>query len=503
MSSMTQARVLGVFAHPDDESIAAGTFLALAAHRGHDVSVITSTRGERGEVVPADLAHLATDPAALGDHRAAELSQALAALGVRRHLFLDRVPALTTVRPARFFDSGMVWVRPGLAGPAPAAGEDAFSLLDPKIPATLLAIVLRQLRPDVVITEDPDGGYGHPDHLQTHRAVMQAVEIAARREVDTPELAALTPWRVPAVAWVTQPASAVRRALDQLTEHFGPAGPGVADNGQPLTLMAPDELPAMAVPDAEIGAIVPAADVVPEVLGALRAHGSQLCVVAGVDGASPLAGYLATSNGVISPLLDHVAVRTAPGYEAHPVRDMLTTPADPAPHERDTASSAVTRRSRPSRDDRAPDASATRAAGGSSGEAAASSLGGATTSVLCVLLGLVVAALGTVVHRYASGGVPVGLILALLAVLTAATTARALRGGRGLFLAAAAAVGTSQVMAFVRPGGDVLVTNEAVSYAWLFGVPIACLLALLLPRRRFASPPQAAASADTTPKVSR
>lgn len=497
MSSIRQQRVLGVFAHPDDESIAAGTFLALAARQGHDVSVITCTRGERGEVVPAELDHLERDGEALAAHREQELTKALAELGVHRHLFLDQVPALTQSRPARFVDSGMTWVRPGLAGPAPDAGPEAFSRLDTKIAATLLAIVIRQLRPDVLITEDPHGGYGHPDHLQAHRAAMLAVELAGRREVDTPELAALAPWQVPAVAWVTQSAADARRALEQLAEHFGPAGPGAAENGQPMSILGAQDLPAMAVEPADIQAMVPARSVISEVLAALRAHASQLCVVAGVDGDGPLAGYLATSNGVITPLLDHVAVRTAPGYDAEPITTMLTTPALPPTTTPDVPAADVTRPARATttrtvpadrldRADRSTPAGLTGDEGPPANRIA--------THVLCAVLGIVVAAVGTVVHRYASGDVPVGIILALAAVLTAATTARALARGTGLFLMAGGAILTSQVMAFVRPGDDVLVTNDAISYAWLFGVPLACLLALALPRAWFAALPAARGS---------
>lgn len=513
MSSMTQHRVLGVFAHPDDESIAGGTFLALAAHRGHDVSVITCTRGERGEVVPPAIAHLATDAEALADHREHELSRALAELGAARHLFLDQVPALAADRPRRFVDSGMSWVRPGLAGPAPDASDDAFATLDVEVLATLLAIVVRQLRPDVVITEDPDGGYGHPDHVQAHRVTMRAVALAADREAPLAELAAHRPWQVAAVAWVTQDVDAVRGALDHLTEHLRRTGATHCANGEPLSIIGSDDLPASAVPAAEIDSTVAAAAAVPAVLAALRAHESQLCVVGGLDGPRPLVGYLATSNGVLSPLLDEIAVRTAPGYPAEVVDRMLTTPAGERGAGTDgsglTDDPGLTRLDveargdgpRPGTAPGSPPSDRVLRSPGNGGPAAESRAGRVVTNLLCIVLGLGVGALGTVVHRYQQGPLPTGLVLALLGVLAAGATARALGGGAGLFVMSGATVLTTQAMAFTRPGGDVLVTNEAISYVWLFGVVVACILAALLPRSWFASARRPRSGSTATPDL--
>ena len=100
--------------------------------------------------------------------------------------------------------------------------------------------------------------------------------------------------------------------------------------------------------------------------------------------------------------------------------------------------------------------------------------------------GLVMGMLGTVVHRYSIEGWPVGVVIALLGVLAAAVAARALGGGGGLLVAAIAVVLITQAMAFLRPGGDILVTDEVISYVWLFGAPAACVLAAVLPRSWFA-----------------
>src|SRR5690625_7702308 len=102
MTTPPEHRLLAVFAHPDDETIGAGGLLAMAVAAGVDVSVVTCTRGERGEVIPADLAALAGDPQGVAAHRERALSTALALLGVQRHMFLGHVPGLPWARPDRF-----------------------------------------------------------------------------------------------------------------------------------------------------------------------------------------------------------------------------------------------------------------------------------------------------------------------------------------------------------------------------------------------------------------
>jgi N-acetyl-1-D-myo-inositol-2-amino-2-deoxy-alpha-D-glucopyranoside deacetylase len=95
------------------------------------------------------------------------------------------------------------------------------------------------------------------------------------------------------------------------------------------------------------------------------------------------------------------------------------------------------------------------------------------------------------VHRWEWQGWPAGMALALLSVLVAATAARAFAGSGGVILATLSVVFVTQAMTFVRPGGDILVTNEALSYVWLLGAPILAVAAVLLPRRWFADVPRA------------
>ncbi|MEE6289150.1 PIG-L family deacetylase [Georgenia sp. MJ173] len=490
-------RLLGVFAHPDDETIAAGSTLAVAVAAGVDVSVVSCTRGERGEVIPPELAHLAGDGGALAARRESELAAALTELGVDRHLFLDQVPGLEGHRPARFVDSGMTWVAPGIAGPVPDAGPDAFSRVDVELAARLLAVVIRHLRPTVLLTEEPTGGYGHPDHVHAHRVAMRAVEIAAAQEPWSPPagdaadpLDGLPSWQVSTVLWVAQAEPDLREAVDRLGRHLAAPGHGDDDgvpatslfgaDGRPLVVThlgdaepAGTELPGLIVPTAEITAVVDATAVVDRVLGALRAHRTQVQAVAPIAGQPLLAGRFALSNNVLMPLLDRAYIRVAPGFDgAADLVAVLTAATVPSPS---LGSTPVDPR---------------RAAIGTGAASARMDRlitgGGAAAIVMCAVVGVVMAMLGTAVHRYELGGWPVGMAVGLVGVLAGAVTARAVAAGSGLLTTVLAVVMTTQAMAFIRPGADVIVTGQPIGYVWLFGAPVMCFVAAFLPRRWFA-----------------
>lgn len=197
-------RLLFVHAHPDDESIANGATMARYVAEQAHVSLVTCTRGELGEVIPVDLAHLAADAQdRLGEHRVGELAAAMAALGVTEYRFLDEVDAVRG--PVHYRDSGMIWGPDGRAHPAPDTLPGAFALADVEDAAARLAAVVREVRPQVVVTYDPDGGYGHPDHVQAHRVTMRAVELAAE-PADSGRGG--RPWSVAKVYWTVPPEQA-------------------------------------------------------------------------------------------------------------------------------------------------------------------------------------------------------------------------------------------------------------------------------------------------------
>ncbi|MDO5701011.1 MAG: PIG-L family deacetylase [Bowdeniella nasicola] len=156
-------------AHPDDETLATGALLAHLAATGRRGAVVTATRGERGEVrADADLAG-----ASLVQVRRRELRCALEHLGVTRHTYLAE-------GTQNWRDSGMRWIRPGLAGPAEVAERDpaAFTAGDVQVQAAQLAAQVRAWECDALVSYDDAGTYGHPDHVQMHHVARAAARAA-------------------------------------------------------------------------------------------------------------------------------------------------------------------------------------------------------------------------------------------------------------------------------------------------------------------------------------
>ena len=300
--------LLAVHAHPDDETISTGALLATWAASGAPVTVLTCTRGERGEVIPAGQAELAVDavdpvdPVDLAAHRELELAAALAALGVTGHVFLDQVPG-SGVAGRRFTDSGMAWVGPGRAGRTDDAPEDAFVRIPLDDAAGRLADLICERRPDVVVGYEPGGGYGHPDHVQAHRVMRRGVELAAGRGPAS--------HRVPAVLWAAVDVAALRAGRAELS----------ADGG--LTPAGPDEpAPSAAVDPGQVDMSVDVLPVLDVVITGLRAHATQVQGVralAGADGRAAV-GCFALSNAVLQPVLRRECYRFDPDWAPAPVR---------------------------------------------------------------------------------------------------------------------------------------------------------------------------------------
>ncbi|MFE6482804.1 N-acetyl-1-D-myo-inositol-2-amino-2-deoxy-alpha-D-glucopyranoside deacetylase [Streptomyces sp. NPDC057757] len=201
MTELPDRRLLLVHAHPDDESINNGATMARYAAEGAHVTLVTCTLGEEGEVIPSELAHLAADrEGGLGAYRVGELTAAMKELGVTDHRFLGG--------PGRYRDSGMMGTeqnrRPG-----------AFWSADVDEAAGHLVEVIREVRPQVLVTYDPDGGYGHPDHIQAHRVATRAAELAARADFRP---GPGEPWPIAKVYWNRVPRSVAEEAFDRLRE---------------------------------------------------------------------------------------------------------------------------------------------------------------------------------------------------------------------------------------------------------------------------------------------
>ena len=218
MTSTPQAptTLLCVHPHPDDESIACGGVLARAAANGVRTVVVTCTAGEEGE----NLAGIDLGDEDLVTHRRRELAAALAALGVHQHHALG------------YRDSGM-------AGTAGNQHPDSFHAADLEVAALALAAIIRTEQPEVVVSDDEMGTYGHPDHVKAHQVTVRAVEVAADHTTALPG----TPWRVAKRYSHTLAKSrllASHRAL-LAAGLASPFGEAAVERGQDLPLGTPDE----------------------------------------------------------------------------------------------------------------------------------------------------------------------------------------------------------------------------------------------------------------------
>jgi N-acetyl-1-D-myo-inositol-2-amino-2-deoxy-alpha-D-glucopyranoside deacetylase len=268
---MTGRRLLLVHAHPDDECLNNGATMAAAVAAGTAVTLVTCTRGELGEVLPDDLAHLRGDPEALGGHREVELAAAMAVIGVTDHRFLGADVGV------RYRDSGMARLPGGLAAVPEDLAPGSFAGVDLDEAAGHLVRVIRDVRPQVLITYDRTGGYGHPDHVVAHRLALRAVELAA-------DASGEPSWTVAKVYATVWPLSIVQTALRAL-----------ADSGSPA--LDPDgPLPGMIVPDDEVTTVIDAVGFWHTKAAALGEHRSQMRV-------DVSAGVTTQDDGVPVPIV--------------------------------------------------------------------------------------------------------------------------------------------------------------------------------------------------------
>ncbi|WP_157544320.1 PIG-L family deacetylase [Jonesia quinghaiensis] len=181
-----QGHLVAVHAHPDDETLFTGGIIARWSAAGLPVTVVTCTRGELGESIPEDLADLPQSPHTFGRYRATELREALLTLTASSsitHFFLDELPLPTAQNldaSAQFTDSGMQWAGEGLPGvsgqatAAPNAPATALTRGDLDEQAQRLLLLLRETSPSFIVTYEPGGGYGHPDHVRAVDIVQRA-----------------------------------------------------------------------------------------------------------------------------------------------------------------------------------------------------------------------------------------------------------------------------------------------------------------------------------------
>jgi N-acetyl-1-D-myo-inositol-2-amino-2-deoxy-alpha-D-glucopyranoside deacetylase len=236
-------RLLLVHAHPDDETINNGVTMAKYAKDGAQVTLVTCTRGEEGEVLVAELANLASDKDdKLGEHREVELKDAMAHLGIADFRFLG-------APNKKWRDSGMM-------GTPQNDRTDVFWQSDLEESANELVKIILEIKPQVLITYDEFGGYGHPDHIKAHRVAMRAAEIAETNG-----------WKIEKIYWNTMPRSVIQMGIEKMKEvgsdFFG------AESVDDLPFAKPDEL---------VSSVVHASEFVPQKLAAMKAHATQIAL---------------------------------------------------------------------------------------------------------------------------------------------------------------------------------------------------------------------------------
>jgi N-acetyl-1-D-myo-inositol-2-amino-2-deoxy-alpha-D-glucopyranoside deacetylase len=219
--------LLLVHAHPDDESVSTGGAMLKARADGHRVVLVTATRGEAGEIYNMDPE---TTRPHLGEVRTKELEAAARILGVNRGEFLD------------YRDSGM-------AGTAENENPRSFQQAPLEEAAGKLAAILREEKPDVVVTYDQDGTYGHPDHVKAHYVTNAALDLLEKEG-----------WRPRKLYYMAIPRSLLKQFRERLPEE------AQRDNIGSRITGTPDEL---------VTTKVDVSEYVDQKRDAFRAHVSQ------------------------------------------------------------------------------------------------------------------------------------------------------------------------------------------------------------------------------------
>jgi N-acetyl-1-D-myo-inositol-2-amino-2-deoxy-alpha-D-glucopyranoside deacetylase len=246
-------RMLLVHAHPDDETIGTGATMAKYASENALVTLVTCTLGEEGEVLVPGLEHLAADrDDKLGQHRVDELATACEALGVSDHRFLGG--------PGRWRDSGMMGLETNNR-------PDCFWQADLDEATLELVRVMREVRPQVVITYDENGNYGHPDHIQAHNVTVRAFDASGDPGYH-PEVG--EPWQPSKLYYTAISKSALQAGIDAFRDKGG-------DSGFLEGVSSAEDLP-MGVPDDQITTEIDGRDFFDAKIAAMRAHSTQIAV---------------------------------------------------------------------------------------------------------------------------------------------------------------------------------------------------------------------------------
>lgn len=254
---MPEQRLLLVHAHPDDETIGNGATMARYVAEGRGVTLVTCTAGELGEILVPELEHLAADREdRLGEHRRGEIADAMAALGVTDQRFLGGFGS--------YRDSGMKWHEDGHAIAADDVSEHSFWHSDLLEAANHLVEIIREVRPQVLVTYNEFGGYGHPDHIKAHQVAMYGAQLAA---VPSYRSDLGVPWEIAKIYWTAMSESLMRTGLRMLRESGDTESFGGMDPDGPLPMASPDE---------DLAACVDGSAFIEAKLAAFRAYPTQI-----------------------------------------------------------------------------------------------------------------------------------------------------------------------------------------------------------------------------------
>ncbi len=236
-----KSSLLAVYGHPDDEQGVSG-LLAKYAREGVDVALVCATRGEAGEIAPGVEATAAN----LGRVREEELRCAAEKIGIRNLYFLD------------YRDSGMMGT---------PENNDPRCLWQANLLEVAGKIVrlIRRHKPQVIVTFDPNGGYGHPDHIQAHRAATIAFYVAGDPRIYSEHSQeGLDPWTPSKLYWGAFPRGRFLQYV-KMAEQMG------------LEVSVPmKEFVRRGIPDEAVTTRVDVSDLVDLKLNALSCHASQM-----------------------------------------------------------------------------------------------------------------------------------------------------------------------------------------------------------------------------------
>lgn len=240
MQQSPSPTILAIYAHPDDEVLGAGGSLALAAAAGVNVVIVIATRGEAGEIQRPELA----TPETLAKVREEEMRCSARALGASHLIFLN------------YRDSGM-------EGALDNHHPDAFINAAPQEVVAQLVAIIRHVRPQAVITFEPYGGYGHPDHKAIHHHTIAALDAAADANYQHQSTA---PWSTPRLYYHLLP-RAIFREIRRRVAHYGGDTTGYDE------LL--ENLPAEAWPEDQIHVTIDVSSVIEQKWAAWDCHATQ------------------------------------------------------------------------------------------------------------------------------------------------------------------------------------------------------------------------------------